>query len=551
MKSLRICMAYAIVLSILPICIGHTETSGVTAIHNAPDFYSANQMITVTTDIICEYTLTALGLSVTLPNGWSFESTSGVNVPEITKVDNNIVSFAWKDNLFPKTISFSYDTKAPSYAKSDQIIRAKVLYREGASDEKEISVIPYALVIQADIDQDGDNYPNSQDAFPDDPNEWLDTDGDKIGNNADTDDDNDDMPDDWEIEHGFDPLVFSANDDPDFDGISNYEEFKQGTPPLNFHPDIPTLLSPINNQEMPLTPTLISGPFDDSNETDIHYATEWQISKQSSFDVLVYKLYSNINLLETDIPDCLLEPGQTYYWRACHYDNYNECSLWGTSQFRTIEQNNYDNGIPVDQKVPDDTDLDKDGVYDNQQAAIKSLTSIVGDVQIGMKSESPDQYTVAMACSIDPVSIEETENRPAQLPFGLLAFKLRVDSPGDIAIVSAHYSSPLPEKALWYTYNDQSGWQSFMPQLSADRSIVTLILKDGGDGDADGVANGIIVDPSGPGIPDSGPSKFISTPELVDDVDNGSCFIHSIYMNGLFEGNSHHFSLDNNDMMPY
>jgi len=528
MKSLLNSVVYAMVMSMLHISIGYAETSGVTAIHKAPAFYSANQLITVTTDIICDYTLTALGMSVTLPTDWTFERTSGANVPEITKVENNIISFAWQDNMFPKNYTFSYDITAPSYAKSDQVIRAKVLYREGASEEKEILVLPYALLIQADVDQDGDDYPNSQDAFPDDPNEWLDTDGDNIGDNADTDDDGDGMLDAWEIAHGFDPLENNSNDDFDNDGIINSEEIENGTPVYNFRPDIPILISPIG-QETQLTPTLKTEPFADANETDTHYATEWQISKQSSFDVLIYKQYTTNNLLELEIPTFLLEPDQTYYWRASHYDNYIESSLSEIAQFQTVTQNNYDNGVPIDQKVPDDVDLDKDGTYDNLQDSIKSLSSIVGDVQIGMRSESPDQYTVAMASSIDPEQrIDETFNRPARLPFGMLAFKLNVANPGDIAIVTVHYSSPLPENTLWYTYDSLNGWQSYMPQLSTNRTIVTLILKDGGKGDADGVANGIIVDPSGPGIPDSESSDSISIPELVNDVDNGSCFINSL-----------------------
>ncbi|MEE9151255.1 MAG: right-handed parallel beta-helix repeat-containing protein [Thermoplasmata archaeon] len=44
-------------------------------------------------------------------------------------------------------------------------------------------------------DDDNDGYPNSEDDFPEDPNEWLDTDNDTIGNNADTDDDNDGIDD--------------------------------------------------------------------------------------------------------------------------------------------------------------------------------------------------------------------------------------------------------------------------------------------------------------------------------------------------------------------
>ena len=44
-------------------------------------------------------------------------------------------------------------------------------------------------------DTDGDKFPDIVDAFPNDPTEWLDTDGDGIGNNADPDDDNDGIPD--------------------------------------------------------------------------------------------------------------------------------------------------------------------------------------------------------------------------------------------------------------------------------------------------------------------------------------------------------------------
>lgn len=45
-------------------------------------------------------------------------------------------------------------------------------------------------------DRDGDGVTDDKDAFPDDPKEWLDTDKDGIGNNADTDDDGDGHDDD-------------------------------------------------------------------------------------------------------------------------------------------------------------------------------------------------------------------------------------------------------------------------------------------------------------------------------------------------------------------
>ena len=50
--------------------------------------------------------------------------------------------------------------------------------------------------ISPPVDTDGDGVPDDEDAFPDDPTEWDDTDGDGIGNNADPDDDGDGVPDD-------------------------------------------------------------------------------------------------------------------------------------------------------------------------------------------------------------------------------------------------------------------------------------------------------------------------------------------------------------------
>ncbi len=82
-------------------------------------------------------------------------------------------------------------------------------------------------------DSDGDGVPDEYDAFPDDPNEWEDTDGDGIGNNADTDDDNDGIPDEWELYYGLDPLFDDASEDPDNDGYTNIEEYHAGTDPTD------------------------------------------------------------------------------------------------------------------------------------------------------------------------------------------------------------------------------------------------------------------------------------------------------------------------------
>ena len=54
--------------------------------------------------------------------------------------------------------------------------------------------------LEAGPDGDGDGVPDDEDAFPEDPEESVDTDGDGVGNNADEDDDNDGVPDEEDPE---------------------------------------------------------------------------------------------------------------------------------------------------------------------------------------------------------------------------------------------------------------------------------------------------------------------------------------------------------------
>ncbi|ACE83320.1 Thrombospondin type 3 repeat family [Cellvibrio japonicus Ueda107] len=87
-------------------------------------------------------------------------------------------------------------------------------------------------------DRDGDGVPDDEDAFPDDPTEWSDLDGDGIGDNSDPDRDGDGISNDYESQLGTDPddpaskpldsdgdgIPDLLDDDRDGDGYNNDED---------------------------------------------------------------------------------------------------------------------------------------------------------------------------------------------------------------------------------------------------------------------------------------------------------------------------------------
>ncbi len=116
--------------------------------------------------------------------------------PTANDPDGDDLSFSIANK--PVWASFDQATGTLSGTAADQYVGSHAAIQISASDGSETVVLSsFTINVSAyvAIDSDNDGVLDNLDAFPNDPNEWLDTDGDQIGNNADADDDNDGVAD--------------------------------------------------------------------------------------------------------------------------------------------------------------------------------------------------------------------------------------------------------------------------------------------------------------------------------------------------------------------
>jgi hypothetical protein len=130
---------------------------------------------------------------------------------------------------------------------------------------------------------------------------------------------------------------------------------------------------------------------------------------------------------------------------------------------------------------------------------------------------------------VDPSTIPDSGDKPENLVYGLIDMQIKVAIPGSTATAKIYLPTPAPAGYRWYKYSPTNGWSDYSAntQFNATRDEVTLTLTDGGVGDDDLVANGMIADPSGLGsVPASDP--------LIDVEENPSSAASGGGGNGCF-----------------
>ena len=193
---------------------------------------------------------------------------------------------------------------------------------------------------------------------------------------------------------------------------------------------------------------------------------------------------------------------------------------WGDESGPYDPDDNGDCDVPPCTDDPE-TEKNPDGEGDNVSSNVDycpwllerfrpetSASSTTGEGKVGYNTSDWNSAIIQQLEAKDPSQISCSPKAEMFFPYGLFSFKVLLKNPGGKVTMTITLPEDMPEGArYWKCQNEE--WVEVTSLLGDDDgdNILTLTLTDGGLGDADGEANGIIVDPGGPAIPIPPPTE--------------------------------------------
>ena len=339
------------------------------------------------------------------------------------------------------------------------------------------------------------------------------------------------------------------NTDTDLDGDSDGDEVAHGTDPTiitdtiqNHKPSAPQILL-ITGDVTLKDPLFDADAFNDPDESQGDYllASEWQISTDQTFQGnIVFHQILKKQANETDeskhrklqLPQGILVENTKYWIRTRHCDQKNLWSPWSESkEFNTETQNSIDqdgNGIDDNLQVTGFIDVNNNGIDDIQENILTLYDAEEGS-EVGMQSNS------GTICNLSSIATEDIPDEllpDKPMPCGMFSFRIE-DLPVDednpsTADITIYFPNQLPSDTKWYKYDKSKNTiTDFTSYTAIVDNYVILTLTDGGEGDSDGVVNGIIIDPSGAAFSESGDGVSSGSSDSSDDTTDGGSSANS------------------------
>ncbi len=137
-----------------------------------------------------------------------------------------------------------------------------------------------------------------------------------------------------------------------------------------------------------------------------------------------------------------------------------------------------------------------DGMLDSNQTSVTSLKGINGAYLTLSNTQGLAQRGVQVVSPPSDVPSYVT------FPFGMLEFNITGVSNGGTVTMKLYVPKDSAVDSYWKKNRNSGVWENINPTITTNgnKKILTFTLTDGGPYDADGVANGVIQDPGGPGI---------------------------------------------------
>lgn len=177
------------------------------------------------------------------------------------------------------------------------------------------------------------------------------------------------------------------------------------------------------------------------------------------------------------------------------------------------------NGILDSEENIDATaDYDNDGTRDNADTDTAKFRHAKGNAYVTLHASSGAFANVQCLDDSD-VAVAQTNKPARRFPYGVFSYNVTGITPGSSVTVEIVLPSNVPTSAKYYKIDSTNGWREIPFGSNDGDNKITLTLTDGDTlTDADGTANGAIVDPGALGVASTAAS---------DDDDN--CFIQTLF----------------------
>lgn len=335
------------------------------------------------------------------------------------------------------------------------------------------------------------------------------TDGDEVNTHgtdpANSDSDGDGLPDGFEVNNGLNPTSDDANEDADGDGLSNSAEYAYNSDVNNPDTDGDGLTDgeEVNTYNTDPTDSDTDGDgIDDGDEVNT-YSTD-PIEADTDNDGLSDGDEINVHgtdPLESDTDGDGLSDGD-------------EINTYSSDPFDTDSD---DDGISDGDEVntygtdPTSTDSDGDGIKDGIEV---SLGFDPADFVSGQNLFFGPFISNGESISLNTGFLAHFELVPeanlptaaaatlpsGNFPFGFYRMVITGLVPGSTVIMQLTMPTDIDESLSYLKWDPVNGWYELAIGSNDGDNVLDIYLTDGGLGDADGEANGIIVDPSGIGL---------------------------------------------------